>query len=121
MKCIRYALIPAVAALMFGVGGAAHADSYKLYFGSPGVAFGFKSGHGHYGHGSHYYPRRHVYKRHYRAYPRYGHGHYKRGYRHGYYKHGYRHPGRHYYGHKKYRHRGHGYGYRGHRRYGWSH
>lgn len=115
MKRIRYALIPAVAALMFGVGGTANADSYKLYFGSPGVSFGFKSGHGHYGHKSYYYPRRHVYKRHYRAYPRYWHGH-----RHGYYKHGYRHPGRHYYGHK-YRHYGFKHGHRGHRRHGRKH
>lgn len=127
MHRIRYLLIPAVAALLFGVGGTAQAGSFKLYIESPG-AYGFKSGHRHYGYKSHY-PRRHAYKRYYRSYPRYWHGghhygHYKPrfrhpGHRYGHYKPWFRHPGRHY-GHK-YRHRGPRHGYRGHRRHGWRH
>lgn len=114
MRRIRHALIPAAAVLLFGIGGAAQADSYRLYFGSPGASIGFKSGHyGHYGHRG-YYPRRHYYKHHYRPYPRYWHGP-----RHGYYKHGYRHPGR-YHGYK-HGYRGYKHGYRGHRRHGWRH
>lgn len=124
MKRIRYALLSAAAALMFGLGGTAQADSFKLYIGTPG-AFGFNSGHGYYGHKSHY-QRRHVYKRHYRGHRKYWrggqrYGHYKPwyGHRYGHYKPRYGHPGRHY-GHK-YRHRGPRHGYRGHRRHGWKH
>ncbi len=114
MKCIRYVLVPALAAMLFGIGGAARADSFGIYFGSPGAPFGFKSGHyGHYGHRG-YSPRRYHYRHHYRAYPRYWHGP-----RHGYYKHGYGHPGR-YYGYKR-GYRGYWRGYRGHRRFGWRH
>lgn len=112
MKRIRYALVPAVAALMFGLGGTAQADSFKLYIGSPG-AFGFQSGHGYYGPKSHY-QRRHVYKRHYRGHRKYWRG----GHRYGHYKPRYRHPGRHY--GQKFRDRGPRHGYRGHRRHGWK-
>lgn len=119
MKRLRYALIPAAAALLLGAGGAANADSYRLYFGSPGASIGFKSGYGHYGHKGYYQPRHHYkHKRYYRAPPRrYWHGH-----GHGYPRYGYRPPVR-YYGHKSWHggYRGHKHGYRGPRRHGWRH
>lgn len=116
MKTVRLILVPVLAVALLGAAGAARADSFRLYYGSPGVSVGVKSGYDYYGHRGHYGHN----KRHYRAYPRYWHGKrhgYWHGKRYGHYKHGFRYH-RPRYGHG---HRFHGrrHAYRGHR--GWRH
>lgn len=85
MKRIRYAVVPVLAALLFGVGGTAQADSYGLAFRSNGIYFDYQYGYRDHGHSRHYHYRRHHYSRpfwgppRYRHPPRYGHFGYRSG------------------------------------------
>jgi hypothetical protein len=98
MKPVRYAILPALAVLLFGIGGTARADSVGLAFWPGGIYyFDYNSGYRQYGGYRHEYERRHNDRRH--AYegpswvrPPYWHGYRSYGY-------SYRPPVRRFYGH----------------------
>lgn len=99
MKPARYAILPVLAALMFGLGGTARADSVGLAFGPAGIYyFDYHSGYyhqdQHYRHD--YKGYRHDYRRPYRAHPPYWYGYRSYGYR-------YHPPVRRFYGHDYHR------------------
>lgn len=112
MKIVRYAVVPALAAMLFSFGAPARADSVGLGFGPGGVYyFNYHAGNGYhryYGHERHY--RRHHYERYHRSYPsRY----YGRGYT--YYGFWYPAPARRFYGHEHHGYGGRNWSHRGHR------
>ncbi|MGA8261439.1 MAG: hypothetical protein WB783_14600 [Arenicellales bacterium] len=108
MKLVRYAVVPALAAMLFSFGAPARADSVGLGFGPGGVYyFDYHAGggyHRYYEHERHY--RRHHYERRHYSYP-----YYRRGYT--YYGFSYPAPARRFYGHE---HHNRSYGQRN-----WSH
>ena len=123
MKLVRYAIVPALAAMLFGFVPSASADSVGLALGPGGVYFDYHAGYAHrgdYGHERHYrrydrddryhryhrddrYHRYHRYEHSYRVYPSYRHGE-RYGY-YGYYEYWSRPPVHRFYG-REYHHRG---------------